>query len=29
MVLMTNAPRPWRYVQAQFDRMGVPRDAWT
>ncbi len=28
VVLMTNAPRPWRYVQAQLDRMGVPRDAY-
>ncbi|MDO5706839.1 MAG: TIGR01459 family HAD-type hydrolase [Paracoccus sp. (in: a-proteobacteria)] len=26
--LMTNAPRPRQYVQAQLDRMGVPRDAW-
>lgn len=26
--LMTNAPRPQHYVQAQLDRMGVPRDAW-
>ena len=26
--LMTNAPRPQQYVQAQLDRMGVPRDAW-
>ena len=28
VALMTNAPRPNRYVQAQLDRMGVPRDAW-
>ena len=28
VVLMTNAPRPWRNVAAQLDRMGVPRDAW-
>lgn len=28
VVLMTNAPRPNGYVQAQLDRMGVPRDAW-
>lgn len=28
VVLMTNAPRPNQYVQAQLDRMGVPRDAW-
>ncbi|MFN3526141.1 MAG: TIGR01459 family HAD-type hydrolase [Paracoccus sp. (in: a-proteobacteria)] len=26
--LMTNAPRPNRYVIEQLDRMGVPRDAW-
>lgn len=26
--LMTNAPRPRSFVQAQLDRMGVPRDAW-
>ena len=26
--LMTNAPRPNRFVIAQLDRMGVPRDAW-
>ncbi len=28
VVLMTNAPRPSAYVEAQLDRMGVPRDAW-
>lgn len=28
VVLMTNAPRPNRYVAEQLDRMGVPRDAW-
>lgn len=28
VVLMTNAPRPNRFVAAQLDRMGVPRDAW-
>lgn len=28
VVLLTNAPRPWKYVAAQLDRMGVPRDAW-
>lgn len=28
VVLMTNAPRPWKYVAEQLDRMGVPRDAW-
>lgn len=28
VVLMTNAPRPNRFVIAQLDRMGVPRDAW-
>ena len=28
VVLMTNAPRPNSYVQAQLDRLGVPRDAW-
>ncbi|MBK4215370.1 TIGR01459 family HAD-type hydrolase [Paracoccus caeni] len=28
VVLMTNAPRPYPYVEAQLDRMGVPRDAW-
>lgn len=28
VVLMTNAPRPHQYVEAQLDRMGVPRDAW-
>ena len=28
VVLMTNAPRPWRDVASQLDRMGVPRDAW-
>jgi HAD superfamily hydrolase (TIGR01459 family) len=28
VVLLTNAPRPWPLVQAQLDRLGVPRDAW-
>lgn len=28
VVMLTNAPRPWKYVAAQLDRMGVPRDAW-
>ena len=28
VVLMTNAPRPNRYVEAQLGRMGVPHDAW-
>ncbi|CAM3025316.1 HAD-superfamily class IIA hydrolase, TIGR01459 [Paracoccus aminovorans] len=28
VVLMTNAPRPRKYVAEQLDRMGVPRDAW-
>ncbi|WP_134679230.1 TIGR01459 family HAD-type hydrolase [Paracoccus ravus] len=28
VVLLTNAPRPWKYVEAQLTRMDVPRDAW-
>ncbi|HWL55721.1 MAG TPA: TIGR01459 family HAD-type hydrolase [Paracoccus sp. (in: a-proteobacteria)] len=28
VVLLTNAPRPWKYVEAQIERMKVPRDAW-
>lgn len=28
VALMTNAPRPAALVQAQIDRMGVPRAAW-
>ncbi len=28
VVLMTNAPRPAQFVEAQLGRMGVPRDAW-
>ncbi|MFN6952204.1 MAG: TIGR01459 family HAD-type hydrolase [Albidovulum sp.] len=28
VVLLTNAPRPNRFVAAQLDAMGVPRDAW-
>lgn len=28
VALLTNAPRPNRFVMAQLDRMGVPRDAW-
>ena len=28
VVLLTNAPRPWREVAHQIDGLGVPRDAW-
>lgn len=28
VALLTNAPRPSRFVMEQLDRMGVPRDAW-
>lgn len=28
VVLLTNAPRPWREVAAQIEGLGVPRDAW-
>ncbi|WP_299360084.1 TIGR01459 family HAD-type hydrolase [uncultured Paracoccus sp.] len=28
VALMTNAPRPRRFVTEQIGRMGVPRDAW-
>ena len=28
VVLLTNAPRPAKYVIAQLDRMGVPKDAY-
>ncbi len=28
VVLLTNAPRPWREVEAQLDTFGVPHDAW-
>ncbi|MEI4486050.1 TIGR01459 family HAD-type hydrolase [Frigidibacter sp. MR17.14] len=28
VILLTNAPRPKKYVIAQLDRLGVPRDAW-
>ncbi|AGT09031.1 TIGR01459 family HAD-type hydrolase [Paracoccus aminophilus] len=28
VILMTNAPRPAQFVEAQLGRMGVPRDAW-
>jgi HAD superfamily hydrolase (TIGR01459 family) len=28
VVLLTNAPRPARFVIATLDRLGVPRDAW-
>ncbi|MFN0113644.1 MAG: HAD family hydrolase [Paracoccaceae bacterium] len=28
VVLLTNAPRPNRFVEAQVGRLGVPRDAW-
>jgi HAD superfamily hydrolase (TIGR01459 family) len=29
VVLMTNAPRPAPYVEAQLARLGVPREAWS
>ncbi len=28
VALMTNAPRPRRFVAEQIDRLGVPQDAW-
>ena len=28
VVLVTNAPRPWRALLGQFDRVGLPPDAW-
>jgi ribonucleotide monophosphatase NagD (HAD superfamily) len=28
VVLLTNAPRPWREVAAQIEGLGIPRDAW-
>jgi len=28
VVLLTNAPRPRASVQAQIERLGIPRDAW-
>ncbi|PKP85559.1 MAG: TIGR01459 family HAD-type hydrolase [Alphaproteobacteria bacterium HGW-Alphaproteobacteria-2] len=28
VVLLTNSPKPRRGVEAQLDRMGVPRDCW-
>lgn len=28
VVLLTNAPRPWRDVETQLDQLGVPREAW-
>jgi HAD superfamily hydrolase (TIGR01459 family) len=28
VVLMTNAPRPSKFVEVQLDRMGMPRGAW-
>jgi HAD superfamily hydrolase (TIGR01459 family) len=28
VVLLTNAPRPWREVAEQIERLGVPREAW-
>jgi HAD superfamily hydrolase (TIGR01459 family) len=28
VVLLTNAPRPWRDVARQIERLGVPGDAW-
>ena len=28
VVLLTNAPRPWRHVEQQFAALGVRRDSW-
>lgn len=28
VALLTNAPRPWRFVAEQIERLRVPRDAW-
>jgi HAD superfamily hydrolase (TIGR01459 family) len=28
VVLLTNAPRPWREVAAQIEGLGIPSDAW-
>jgi HAD superfamily hydrolase (TIGR01459 family) len=28
VVLLTNAPRPWREIAAQIEGLGIPRDAW-
>jgi HAD superfamily hydrolase (TIGR01459 family) len=28
VVLLTNAPRPWREVAAQIERLGIPPEAW-
>lgn len=28
VVLLTNAPRPWREVARQIERLGVPQEAW-
>jgi HAD superfamily hydrolase (TIGR01459 family) len=28
VVLLTNAPRPWREIAVQIEGLGVPRDAW-
>jgi HAD superfamily hydrolase (TIGR01450 family) len=28
VVLVTNAPRPRAHIEAQIERMGIPRDAW-
>ncbi|MFQ6553987.1 TIGR01459 family HAD-type hydrolase [Aestuariibius insulae] len=28
VVLVTNAPRPWRSVETQIERLGIPRDSW-
>src|SRR6056297_1737538 len=28
VVLLTNAPRPWREVETQLEQLGVPREAW-
>lgn len=29
VLLLTNAPRPASYVEAQLDKLGVPREAWS
>jgi HAD superfamily hydrolase (TIGR01459 family) len=28
VVLLTNAPRPWREIAVQIEGLGIPRDAW-
>jgi ribonucleotide monophosphatase NagD (HAD superfamily) len=28
VVLLTNAPRPWREVARQIEGLGIPADAW-